>query len=284
LTDNLGRYLGVPLIQDRISLNTYRGIIDKVQAKLSSWKSQVLSLPGRLTLIHAVTSAIPIYTMQTAKLPVNVCNQLDKINRNFLWGNNTTQTRVHLVNWDQVCRPKKNGGLGIKKTSHMNQALLAKASWRILNRDHGLWADLMKKKYLNGDSCIHMLDKKNASASSTWKSIIFGAETLKLGVFWRLGDGKNVKFWFDKWIGNNSLADLGHAPPLHIDHSETVADFLIANHWNTVKLQSCLPLEAIQRIINIPIGIDSGIPDRCIWGLSPNGNFSVKTAYELCCG
>ena len=95
--------------------------------------------PNRLQrTTRSVTSVVPIYTMQTAKLPVNVCNQLDRINRNFLWGHSTTQTRVHLVNWDQVCRPKKNGGLGIKKTSHMNQALLAKASWRILNRDDGL--------------------------------------------------------------------------------------------------------------------------------------------------
>ena len=143
---------------------------------------------------------------------------------------------------------------------------------------------MMRKKYLNGGSHVHTLDKKNVSASSTWKSITFGAEALKLRVVWRLGDGKNVNFWFDRWIGNNSLADLRYDPPPHDVLFKTVADFLNGNLWNTMKLQACLPTQAIQRIINIPVGIDSGLADRCIWGLSPNGNFSVKTAYGVCCG
>ena len=77
---------------------------------------------------------------------------------------------------------------------------------------------------------------------------------------------------------------MGYNPPTNVDCSEFVADFLIGNDWNLVKLRSCLPTEAIQRIINIPIGVDSGLSDRCIWGLTSNGMFSVKTAYELCCG
>lgn len=33
-----------------------------------------------------MTSSVPIYTMQTAKLPVGICDELDRTNRNFLWG------------------------------------------------------------------------------------------------------------------------------------------------------------------------------------------------------
>lgn len=47
-------------------------------------------------------------------------------------GDTAQNKRVHLINWDIVCRPKCNGGLGIKKAAAMNKAMLAEASWRIV--------------------------------------------------------------------------------------------------------------------------------------------------------
>ncbi|KAL6216513.1 hypothetical protein ACLB2K_009736 [Fragaria x ananassa] len=63
---------------------TYNPVIEKVQSKLSGWKSKTLNIAGRLTLVQAVTSTMPIYAMQTAKLHVSVCNSLDKLSRDFL--------------------------------------------------------------------------------------------------------------------------------------------------------------------------------------------------------
>lgn len=79
-----------------------------------------------MTLIQSVSSAIPNYAMQTAKLPVTTCNAIDKLNKGFLWGDSENKKKVHLARWDLVCQPKSLGGLGIKKTVKMNQALLAK--------------------------------------------------------------------------------------------------------------------------------------------------------------
>ena len=50
---------------------------------------------------------------------------LDGINRNFLrlpnMGVNVTK-EFPLVAWDDVCRPKYEGGLGIKKNEDVNRA------------------------------------------------------------------------------------------------------------------------------------------------------------------
>jgi hypothetical protein len=86
LTDDLGKYLGMPLIHSRINKQTYASLLDKIQSRLSSWKSKTLSMAGRLTLINYVTASIPIYSMQTARLPMSLCQDIDKVNRNFLWG------------------------------------------------------------------------------------------------------------------------------------------------------------------------------------------------------
>lgn len=84
LTDCLGKYLGVPVIHERVSKRTYANLVDKVCKRLAAWKSCTLNMAGRLTLIKSVTSALPVYTMQTAKLLVSICDKLDRVNRNFL--------------------------------------------------------------------------------------------------------------------------------------------------------------------------------------------------------
>ncbi|CAL8990846.1 unnamed protein product, partial [Prunus brigantina] len=69
LTANLGNYLGMPILHNKVCKDTYGGLVNKVQNRLTSWKSKHLSLAGRATLIQSVTSSIPVYTMQTAKFP-----------------------------------------------------------------------------------------------------------------------------------------------------------------------------------------------------------------------
>ncbi|KAI5342128.1 hypothetical protein L3X38_010003 [Prunus dulcis] len=69
LTEDLSKYLRMPMLHSRITKLTYGSLIDKVHKRLASWKSKFLSLAGRATLKQAVTSAVPIYAMQTSKLP-----------------------------------------------------------------------------------------------------------------------------------------------------------------------------------------------------------------------
>ncbi|XP_028094336.1 uncharacterized protein LOC114294405 [Camellia sinensis] len=123
---DLGRYLGVPLIHSRISRNIYNGTIEKIQKKLSSWKAKALSLAGRTTVIQSVSSSIPSYIMQISKLPQSICKQIDKLNRNFLWGDLERRKKVHLVNWKQVCKVKQEGALGLRRAEDQNLALLTK--------------------------------------------------------------------------------------------------------------------------------------------------------------
>ena len=76
-TDNLGKYLGVPLLHGRIVKDTYSYLLDKVRRKLSGWAANSLSLAGRITLAKAVLSAIPYYTMQSTRLIlISLTNEL----------------------------------------------------------------------------------------------------------------------------------------------------------------------------------------------------------------
>lgn len=56
----------------------------------------------------------------------SICDQIDKLNKNFLWEHSEEKSKVHLVKWEKVCMPQFMGRLGLKETYVMNQAFLAK--------------------------------------------------------------------------------------------------------------------------------------------------------------
>ena len=49
----------------------------------------------------------------------------------------------------------------------MNRAMLAKAGWRIIQRDEGLWCKVFEKKYLKYSSILDENYVKHIGCSST---------------------------------------------------------------------------------------------------------------------
>ncbi|CAN1850105.1 Putative ribonuclease H protein At1g65750, partial [Linum perenne] len=76
-THYLGRYLGVPVLNGRITKDTYGYILEHIRQKLNGWKCNSPSLAGRVTLALSVLNSIPSYVMQTAVLPIHVTNCID---------------------------------------------------------------------------------------------------------------------------------------------------------------------------------------------------------------
>lgn len=185
LTCNLGTYLGVPIIHSRIVKGTYRCIVDKMQKRLSSWRGRNLSLAGRLVLIKSVLSTIPIYAMNTVKLPAAVCGKIDKINHNFLWSGSKNNNATYLTNWDTVCKKKEKCGLGSKQARPMNMALLTKLSWRVKEEQNSLWVRTIRSKYPTDIIRGH-------SDSSTWKGVLAGAKIRNEGTIRRIGNGQTI--------------------------------------------------------------------------------------------
>ena len=74
-------------------------IVEKVMSKLAGWKARFLSFVGRSVLVKSVMSIISNYVMQATAFPTHLCEKLDKINRDFLWGSTSEKRRLHLVGW-----------------------------------------------------------------------------------------------------------------------------------------------------------------------------------------
>lgn len=81
---NLGTHLCVPLINDRVTKDTYMYILEKVRKKLSEWKATSLSMLSRLMLAKSMLMALPAYAMPTIFIPCYICDQIDQLMHGFI--------------------------------------------------------------------------------------------------------------------------------------------------------------------------------------------------------
>lgn len=208
VTHDLGKYLGMPILQKRLNKDTFGDVFERVSSRLAGWKSCVLSLAGRITLTKAVLSSIPVHSISTILLLKSALSSLDKISRIFLWGSTVEKRKQHLMSWKNVCLPKGEGGLGIRSAEAMNKALLAKIGWRVIHDCTSLWAHVLRKKYRVGDIRDQTWTVVKSHWSSTWRSVGVGLREVVIpGISWVLGDGNYIQFWTDKWLFNTPLLD-----------------------------------------------------------------------------
>ena len=146
-TDRIGTYLGTPIFSTRRTTSAYQYLVDNIRKRIEGWQARYLSMAGRATLIKASVSSVPLYAMQTAILPQNICQHIDRLSCHFLWGDTNGRKGCHTINWDTITLPKEAGGLGITSTRHRNQAILMNQAWRLYSTPSSLWARLLKVKY-----------------------------------------------------------------------------------------------------------------------------------------
>lgn len=65
--------------------------------------------------------------MQIVWLPQFICDQIDKMIRDFIWKVNSDKG-IHLVGWQTIMKPKSHGGLAIRRAREANTAMLGKIS------------------------------------------------------------------------------------------------------------------------------------------------------------
>lgn len=93
---------------------------------------------GRVVLLNAVLTSLPVYYLSFYKAPKKVINSLIQIQRRFLWGGLGEGRKISWVSWGVVCRPREEGGLGVRNLFIFNLALIGKWRWRMLYEGEGL--------------------------------------------------------------------------------------------------------------------------------------------------
>jgi hypothetical protein len=125
-------YLGIPLIDNPLRNLSWDSLLSKFRKKLSLWTYRSLNLPGRLILLKSVLQALSVYAFSALVAPNFILTTIRNIQRRFLWQGTKEERKITLVSWQKVCKPKKEGGLGLRDPAILNKVLSEKIWWRWL--------------------------------------------------------------------------------------------------------------------------------------------------------
>jgi hypothetical protein len=135
-------------------------------------------------------------------LPKIVIKRMDKGRREFFWQGGSLKKKYHLVGWQKICKSKKKCGMGIKNLRKMNASFLCKWWWA-LEKQEGLWQDIVKIKYAKKFPTCAIPNR--LSDSPIWTDLMKVRNIYLKRRDIKSRNGKLVSFWLDPWLENTPL-------------------------------------------------------------------------------
>ncbi|KAF1888124.1 hypothetical protein Lal_00039164 [Lupinus albus] len=162
---------------------TFRGTTQNVQADYQSRRPQ--DKTAQLSVIRFLT-ALSLPEKKGEKFAGNASAEImrkkEKV-KPFLWGGSDDHRKITRIKWEQLCKSKDDGGLGIKILNCNNLSLLSKWSWQLLIETKSLWARILRARYDSFD--VAQLIVRRGS----------------------VGCGNNKVFWEEMWWSVQSSKD-----------------------------------------------------------------------------
>ncbi|WVZ85537.1 hypothetical protein U9M48_032454 [Paspalum notatum var. saurae] len=252
-------YLGIPLSIRKLTNADLLPLVDKVADKLPRWEANLLSRAGRLVLVKAVLSSVPIYLMLALELPKRSTR-----GEGGFFGQGDANGGNYIVSWDVVQRPPQYGGLGILNLEMLGWALRIRWLWLEKTDASRPWAGLPVQ--------VH----RNAKA-------LFDVAVVSV-----VGNGESVKFWTDRWLHGKIVAE--HCPslikliPKRALKRRTVAEGLTDRKW-VLDIRGALSVQVLVEYLQLwslvdEVDLQPDTADRHIWRLSGHATYSSKSAYD----
>ena len=163
-----------------------------------------MSLGGRLVLIRAVLTSLPVYWLAFASIPVSILNKMRQMIFSFLWGSSKNKFCFHLVDWQTLAMPFDSRGWGIKNLHQFSISLRLRSIWWVL-KGTGIWHQFISTKYLKHQTLAAWLRNKNFGSRGTsiiWNGFLKTISQLGRCLCWKVADGRDVH------IGTDPIASI----------------------------------------------------------------------------
>jgi hypothetical protein len=271
-------YLGLPLSAMKLRLQDFAPLIARIDRYLSGWCAILLTYGGRIVLLNAVLDALPIFAMGALDLPPALLRIIEGLRRSFLWSNaDRTSGAKCLVAWKDVCRPKQEGGLGIKSLADKNRCLQMKFVHRLFSDPSAPWPKWFwqnggTRRFASGPHADHL-----AGLLPLYRNL----STCQVG------DGRHTSFWLDSWIGRPLY---GRFPALFsraLDKEVCVGSMLSAGISSTLvprlNTSGHLQLPLILDILASAPPLSGDVDKRCLSRCSKRGGaLDAAELLKLC--
>jgi hypothetical protein len=256
-------YLGIPLTVRKPTAAQLQPVVDRVAAKLPTWKAGLMDRAGRLVMVKSVLGAIPIHQLLVIAPDKRTIKLITKIQRGFLWAGRAAANGGHChVNWQRVARPLSLGGLGVHDLERTSLALRLRWLWLSRTDNRRAW---------------HGLDLQFTAAE---RSLFFASTTMTVG------NGLNALFWEDRWLGGRSISEI--APQLYAcvpkrrRKGRTVANGMLGHNWAR-DIHGVVGLHEIGQYLTLWRMVDAVVlseaQDQLVWKWTPSGTYTARSAY-----
>ena len=71
------------------------------------------STTTQIILLQFFIQALPTYRSMVQAARVYFLKEFDALSQQFLWSGNVCSKKWILISWDTICRPRKEGDLGL---------------------------------------------------------------------------------------------------------------------------------------------------------------------------
>lgn len=207
-----------------------------------------------------------MYSFSIYQWPVSLLKRLEQFSRNFIWTGAFDKKSCVCPSYEDMCKPEKEGGLGIWCLRAMNKVAVVKSVLGWLNGSDEVSAFIRLSTKLTSSGS--KLKKFSSSLVAGGRST---ASVLQAHTLWWVGNGTRIDFWTDNWFGGVITDHLVLPDSVTQKLKAKVADFIVQGHWCIPQVfKENFPLLA-QRISNVDF-YNRG--DELIWTSSLTTHFS----------
>jgi hypothetical protein len=223
-----------------------------------------------------------MYTMGFYWLHEGRQKRLDTARGRFFWEGVGNKKKYHMIKWEALASPKEFGGLGFIDTRTMNTTLLAKWIYKLDRGENNLALEVLRRKYLGDNS---FCQSRQRGSSQFWQGLLKVKDWYEQGTKWKVGNGNEIKFWHDVWLGDCSLK-IRYPRLFHISRQQEWSVFDLREvNWN-LDLRRRLGIEEIAEWNDLQESLElvdflEGVNDEVLWALESSGKFTTKSMYRF---
>nr|VDD56866.1 unnamed protein product [Brassica oleracea] len=135
-------------------------------------------------------------------LPKRFYEKVDSLCCAFLWKNRASSATGTRVSWADICKPKKEWGLGLRKLEEFERVFTLKRVWNLFSEPGSLWVAWLHLNVFYRRSYWSITDSQRLSPSV--RSMI----PIKDIVAEFLRCSKSANFWYDYWTDIGPLIEV----------------------------------------------------------------------------